>query len=135
MRVAVEIVLSDDEIMNLSKLSKSHSTSVQLAERSRIVRFAGKSMTNEEIGEEPGITRQRAGRWRQRYVEYGIDGISQDASRPGRKPKISSRKVSQVIRRATQETSDSWLPMVERYPPSRPARKNTPIGCALLAAL
>ena len=62
MRVAVEIVLSDDEVVDLSKFSKSRSVSVRLAERSRIVLLAGKGMTNEEIGFELGITRQKAGR-------------------------------------------------------------------------
>jgi transposase len=103
-RVAVEIVLSDDEVLELSKLSKSRSVSVRLAERSRIVLLAGKGMTNEEIGKELGITRQKAGRWRERYADSGVEGISQDAYRPGRKPKISSRKVAQVIRLTTQET-------------------------------
>ena len=65
MRVAVEIILSDDEVLDLSKLSKSRSVSVRLAERSRIVLLAGKGMTNEEIGNELGITRQKAGRWRE----------------------------------------------------------------------
>ena len=106
-RGAVEIVLSDDEVMKLSKLSKSRSTSVRLAERSRIVLLASQGMTNEEIGEELGITRQKAGRWRQCYAESGIDGISQDAPRPGRKPKISTRKVAQVIRLTTQETPEN----------------------------
>ena len=104
MRVAVEIVLSDDEVLALSKLSKSRSVSVRLAERSRIVLLAGKGMTNEEIGNELGITRQKAGRWRERYADNGVEGISRDAYRPGRKPKISSRKVAQVIRLTTQET-------------------------------
>lgn len=35
--------------------------SVRLAERSRIVLLAGKGMTNEEIGKELGMTRQKAG--------------------------------------------------------------------------
>ena len=103
MRVAVEIVLSDDEVVDLSKFSKSRSVSVRLAERSRIVLLAGKGMTNEEIGFELGITRQKAGRWRKRYAESGVEGIRQDAYRPGRKPTISSRKVAQVIRLTTQE--------------------------------
>ena len=103
MRVAVEIVLSDDEVLDLSKFSKSRSVSVRLAERSRIVLLAGKGMTNEEIGFELGITRQKAGRWRKRYAESGVEGIRQDAYRPGRKPTISSRKVAQVIRLTTQE--------------------------------
>ncbi len=106
-RVAVEIVLSDDEVLGLSKLSKSRSVSVRLAERSRIVLLAGKGMTNEEIGFELGITRQKAGRWRERYADSGVEGISQDAYRPGRKPKISSRKVAQVIRLTTQETPEN----------------------------
>jgi transposase len=78
-----------------------------LAERSRIVLLAGQGMTNEEIGDELGITRQKAGRWRQRYAEGGIEGISRDAYRPGRKPKISSRKVAQVIRLTTQTTPEN----------------------------
>ncbi len=106
-RVAVEIVLSDDEVLGLSKLSKSRSVSVRLAERSRIVLLAGKGMTNEEIGFELGITRQKAGRWRERYADSGVEGISQDAYRPGRKPKISSRKVAQVIRLTMQETPEN----------------------------
>jgi transposase len=98
MRVAVEIALSDEEVAHLSKLSKSRSEPVRLAERSRIVLLAGKGLTNEEIGNELGITRQKAGRWRQRYAEKGIEGIRQDATRPGRKPKISTHKVANVIK-------------------------------------
>ena len=106
MRIAVEIVLSDGEIRELSRISKSRSVSVRLAERSRIVLFAGKGMTNEEIGNELGITRQKAGRWRDRYAESGLEGISQDAPRPGRKPKISAHKVARVIRLTTRTTPE-----------------------------
>ena len=107
MRVAVEIVLSDGEVTELSKLSKSRSTSVRLAERSRIVLLAGMGMTNGAIGEALSISRQKAGRWRQRYAERGLEGISRDAPRPGRKPKISSGKVARVIRLTTQQTPDN----------------------------
>ena len=107
MRVAVEIALSDEEIAHLGKLSKSRSVSVRLAERSRIILLAGAGMTNEEIGYELGITRQKAGRWRERYAESGVEGISQDAYRPGRKPKISSRKVNKVINLTTQTTPEN----------------------------
>ena len=106
MRVAVEIVLSDEEARELSRLSKSRSISVRLAERSRIVLLASNGMTNEEIGDELGITRQKAGRWRKRYAERGLEGIRRDAPRPGRKPRISSRKVAQVIRLTTQTTPE-----------------------------
>jgi transposase len=110
-RVAVEIILSDDEVRELSRISKSRSVSVRLAERSRIVLLAGKGMTNEEIGNELGITRQKAGRWRDRYAESGLEGISRDAPRPGRKPKISAHKVARVIRLTTRtmpEDATHW---------------------------
>ena len=106
MRVAVEIILSDDEVRELSRISKSRSVSVRLAERSRIVLLAAKGMTNEEIGDELGITRQKAGRWRDRYAESGLEGISRDAPRPGRKPKISAHKVARVIRLTTRTTPE-----------------------------
>jgi len=105
-RVAVEIILSDDEVRELSRISKSRSVSVRLAERSRIVLLAAKGMTNEEIGDELGITRQKAGRWRDRYAESGLEGISRDAPRPGRKPKISAHKVARVIRLTTRTTPE-----------------------------
>ena len=98
MRVAVKIVLSDEEVAHLSKLSKSRSVSVRLAERSQIVLLAGKSRTNEEIAEALGVTRQKAGRWRQRYAESGIDGISQDAPRPGRLETAPDKHVQAIKR-------------------------------------
>ena len=104
MRVATEIALSKDEATQLNKLSKSRSVSVRLAERSRIVLLADTGMTNEEIGIELGISRQKAGRWRDRYAEGGIEGIRQDAYRPGRKPKINSRIITKVINLTTQTT-------------------------------
>jgi transposase len=64
-------------------------------------------LTNEEIGKGLGITRQKAGRWRKRYAEGGIEGISQDTYRAGRKPKIGSRKVARIIRLTTQTTSEN----------------------------
>ena len=62
MRVAVEIALTEDEVAYLSRLSRSRSVAVRLAERSRIILLAGRDMTNEEIGIALGITRQKAGR-------------------------------------------------------------------------
>jgi transposase len=106
MRVAVEIALSEEEVAGLKRLSKSRSVSVRLAERSRIILLAGTGMTDEAIGKELSITRQKAGRWRKRYAESGIEGISQDAPRPGRKAKINSRKVAQVITLTTQTTPE-----------------------------
>jgi len=107
MRVAVERALSENEVANLNKLSKSRSVSLRLVERSRTILLTGTGMTNEEIGKELGITRQKASRWRKRYAESGIEGISQDTSRSRRKPKIGSRKIANVIKHTTQSTLEN----------------------------
>ena len=103
MRVAVSIVLEPKERQRLRQLSQSRSTSVRLAERSKIVLLAAQGQTNGEIAEALGITRQKAGRWRDRYHQFGLAGIEKDAPRPGRKKGISSRKVNKVIKLTTQE--------------------------------
>jgi transposase len=107
MRVAVNIELEAKERQRLQRLSQSRSTSVRLAERSRIVLLASEGKTNGEIAEQLGISRQKAGRWRDRYHELGLAGIEKDAPRPGRKKKVSARKVNQVVRLTTQEKPEN----------------------------
>jgi len=107
MRIAIEISLSEDECQHLTRLSKSRSVSVRLAERSQIVLLAAQGLTNEQIGEQLGISRQKAARWRQRYAAHGLPGIEKDATRPGRKPRLTQRKVEKVIEWTTQTKPDN----------------------------
>lgn len=103
MRVAVNIELKDEERQLLERLSRSRSTSVRLAERSKIVLLAAQNKTNAEIAEELGISRQKAGRWRDRYHQFGLAGIEKDAPRPGRNKRIAANKVKKVIELTTRE--------------------------------
>lgn len=103
MRVAVNIELEPQDRQLLERLSSSRSTSVRLAERSKIILFASQGKTNGEIAEALGITRQKAGRWRDRYHEFGLAGIEKDAPRPGRKQQISARTINKVVKLTTQE--------------------------------
>lgn len=107
MRVAVDIELKHEERQLLERLSRSRSTSVRLSERSRIVLLAAQKKTNGEIAEELGISRQKVGRWRDRYQQFGLSGIEKDAPRPGRKKQISSRKVKKIIELTTREKPDN----------------------------
>ena len=97
MRIAAAIRLDEKEQDLLKRLAGSRSTSVRLAERSRIVLLAAQGKTNEVIAEELAISRQKAGRWRSRYSEYGLAGIEKDAARPGRNPQIAEQTVEEVI--------------------------------------
>lgn len=103
MRVAPKIILEPAERELLKRLSGSRSTSVRLAERSKIVLLAAEGKENGEISEILGMSRQKVGRWRNRYHEHGLAGIEKDASRPGRKKAISKRTVNKIIKLTTQE--------------------------------
>ena len=48
------------------------------------------------------ITRQKAGRWRDRFVEDGLGGIEKDASRSGRIPSIGRRKRARIVKKTVE---------------------------------
>ena len=93
MRRAPTIKLDIPVRKELERLSRSRSVAVRLAERSRIVLLAAGGLDNQEIAAKLDITRQKAGRWRDRFVEDGLGGIEKDASRSGRIPSIGRRKL------------------------------------------
>lgn len=104
MRVAPEIKLAEDELKSLRRQAQSAVVSRRLSERCRIVLLAAEGRTNEEIGAALQITRQRAGRWRQRYVAQGRAGIEADAPGRGRKPTYPEELRQAVVQKTTRET-------------------------------
>src|SRR3977135_2951942 len=75
MRKARAIVLDAETREERERISGSRSESVRLVQRSRVVLLAATGWDNETIGAELGITRQKAGRWRRRFAELGMEGI------------------------------------------------------------
>ena len=57
---------------------------------------------NQEIAAKLDITRQKAGRWRDRFVEDGLGGIEKDASRSGRIPSIGRRKRARIVKKTVE---------------------------------
>jgi transposase len=103
MRKAPAIVLQADTREKLEQLARSRSQSVRLAQRSRIILLAAAGLDNDAIGVELNITRQKAGRWRTRFAEQGIDGILREEPRSGRPPLIGPRKRAAIVRTTLEE--------------------------------
>jgi transposase len=61
-------------------------------------------MTDQAIAAELNVGRRTPARWRARFLEQGPAGIERDAPRPGRTPRITAKKVRQVIAKTTSET-------------------------------
>ena len=103
MRRATPIVLEPAQREQLERLARGRRISVRLAERARVVLHAADGMENQRIGEALGISRQKAGRWRDRYAGHGLAGIEKDAPRPGRKRRIGDKQRAAVARKTLDE--------------------------------
>lgn len=100
MRIAAQIVLTTEQVHRLTTNANSRSSSVRLAERSKIILAASEGKENIEIAKELGISRDTVARWRNRFAQVGFSGIEKDAPRPGRKVQIDAEE---VVRKTTQE--------------------------------
>jgi transposase len=102
MRIARPVVPNPEQLQQLQRWARSRSLPARLVERSRIVLLAAQGKQDIEIGQELSISPNKAGRWRNRFLDAGLEGIKKDAPRPGRTPKITRELVREVIVRTTQ---------------------------------
>ena len=103
MRVAPFVQLSQEQQVELGKVARSTSSSVRFAQRAKIIVRAAEGRQDIEIAQDLGITRQKAARWRARFIKLGIEGLRQDAFRPGRKKRIGTSKTKAVVRKTLEQ--------------------------------
>jgi len=103
MRVAPKIILSSEQREQLDSFARSRSLPLRVVQRAQIVLLAADGKQDLEIAETLNITRQKAGRWRKRFVRLGVPGIQKDAPRPGRSKTVSACKIQAIIRKTIQE--------------------------------
>jgi len=103
MRVARPVVLDKQGKGALEQLARGRSLPARLVERVGIVLRAATGLQDQQIASELGITPEKAARWRNRYLDGGINALEKDASRPGRPRTITDAQVAEVIQRTTQE--------------------------------
>jgi len=101
--VAVAIELSDPERLQLEAWTRRRSSAQALALRSRIVLAAAEGLKNTEIAERLGINRAMAAKWRSRFAEHRLDGLT-DEPRPGRPRTITDEQVDAVITKTLETT-------------------------------
>jgi transposase len=103
MRHAIVIKLSLDEKSLLEQVVRSGKSAQRQVERSRVVLLAAAGRTNEQIGAELGITRQKAARWRDRFAALRMAGITADRPGRGRKAVITAAQRVAVVEKTTQQ--------------------------------
>src|SRR4051794_13110248 len=99
----VRIELTGDERAQLEAWARRRTSAQALALRSRIVLLAGEGVNNTEIGERLGVQRPMVRKWRGRFAEHRLDGLT-DEPRPGRPRTVSDAKVEEVIVKTLETT-------------------------------
>ena len=105
MRVAKPVRLNADDDRRLRILSKRKRVEARLQLRARIVLLAADGTSDKDIAGKLDIDRRVAARWRARYLAAGVDGLMQDATRPGRpRTARAAVNVEEVVRVTLEET-------------------------------
>jgi transposase len=100
---AVPIELSEEERAQLESWARRHTSAQALALRSRVVLLAAEGLNNTEIAERLGVHRPMVRKWRGRFAEHRLEGLT-DEPRPGQPRKITDAQIEEVIVKTLEST-------------------------------
>src|SRR5215213_6571827 len=95
-RPKAELLLTDDERAALQRWARRRKSAQALALRSRIVLACAEGLDNKQVAARERVTQQTVGKWRARFVQLRLDGLSDDP-RPGRPPSVTAEQVEDVV--------------------------------------
>ena len=108
MRVAPEIVLTDEERAELTRLARSKLTSVRLVQRARIVLLAAEALQNKDIAAQLGVGRVQVSRWRERYAQSRLAGIERDLPRGAPPVKVDAARLVELTTQSQPAAATHW---------------------------
>jgi len=102
--------LTDEERDQLVRWSRRAKSAQALALRSRIVLGCAEGLSNTAVAERERVNQATVGKWRRRFIESRLDGLSDDP-RPGRPPSVTAEQVEDVVvttLESTPENATHW---------------------------
>ena len=102
-RPVSELTLTADERAALERWARRGKTSQSLPQRARLVLVCAGGKTNTAVAGEIGVTRLTVGKWRSRFLELRLDGLS-DRPRSGTPRRVSDADVERVLARTLETT-------------------------------
>jgi transposase len=95
------LIVTDDERAKLDAWVRRPKTAQRLALRSRIVLAAAAGQSNTAIAADLRVTLPTVGKWRQRFLDKRLDGLTDDP-RPGPPRTITDAHVEDVVTRTLE---------------------------------
>jgi transposase len=103
-RKAPTISLSQIERETLDSWKNSRTLPLRQVIRAQIITRAADGQTSQDIAKALKLSRPTVQLWRLRFLALRTEGLLKDAPRPGRKPRISARKIKQVVEATLHST-------------------------------
>lgn len=97
MNQAELIILTPEEEVVLNRWAHGKSFPMRLVQRAQIIQLAAQGHFNHVIAKQLHISRPTIQLWRERFLALRLPGLEKDAPRPGRLPKISHKKVINIV--------------------------------------
>ncbi len=102
-RQAGQVELSPQARTFLEGQVRRHKAPRSLSDRCRMVLLCAEGLQSKEVAARLGVHEHTVGKWRRRFVEDGIEGLT-DEYRAGRPRTVSDAQVTQVIERTLNTT-------------------------------
>lgn len=101
--------LSEEETRVIRKLARSHTASVRLVERAKIIQLASEGKTIPQIIGELNLASNTVRKWFKRFEDQGLAGL-EDEPRPGAPSRYTPENKALVLQAARTRPSDLGLP-------------------------
>ncbi len=95
---AQRLEINREERDVLQRLLRDGHTPQRVAFRVRIILAAAEGVSNNQSARDLKTSRPTILRWRERFEELGVEGLLQDAPRPGRKKSLGRPKEREIVR-------------------------------------
>lgn len=96
MNKAPSIELTEKELNELNQIIKAPTSEYRMVIRAKIIISASKGNDNEKIGKEIKVNKNTISKWRNRFFEFRLGGLS-DTKRSGRKCIYGKEKKDEVV--------------------------------------
>ena len=126
-RPLASLTLQDEEREALERWERRPKTAQALALRARMILACAEGRRNIEVAAELGVSNETVGKWRARFVERRLDGLS-DEPRSGRPRTVSDDHVEQVLTLTLESTPDDATHWSTRSLAQRTGLSHSTIG-------
>ena len=109
-RPKTPLELTGEEREQLARWVRRAKSSQALALRCRIILACGEGLDNKTVAEQVGCSQNTVSKWRARFLEARLDGLTDDP-RPGRPATVTASQVEDVVvatLESTPENATHW---------------------------